>query len=172
MKISLLGYMGSGKTTAASEIASKTGLEFIDLDYYIEEETGKSISQIFEKEKELGFRKHERKALKKLMDSERDFVLALGGGTPVYYDNIVLINAHSQSVYLRLSPGEVIERIKSEKEQRPLLAHLEDSQLPEFIAKHLFDRRPYYEKAKWVVDVKEKTAGEIADEIIRLLRLK
>lgn len=170
MKISLLGYMGAGKTSVAKEIASQTGLKLIDLDSFIETETAKTIPEIFAEEKELGFRKQERKALLKLMESAEEFVLSLGGGTPVYYDNMALINAHSESVYLRMTPAEIVERVKPEKKHRPLLAHLDDSNLPEFIAKHLFDRRPYYEQAKLQIDAGGKTTKELASEIIRLLR--
>lgn len=169
MRISVLGYMGSGKSTVAKILASELNLKFIDLDTFIESEAGKTISQIFEEEKELGFRKRERKALHKLMDSEKDFVLALGGGTPVYYDNVDLINKKTSSFYLRLGPMDILNRVKDEKDQRPLLAHLDEDNLGEFIAKHLFDRRSYYEKAKWTIDVKEKNAQETAEEIIRLL---
>lgn len=171
MKISILGYMGSGKSTIGKQLAKILHVNFNDLDEFVELENNKSVSRIFSDDGEIKFRKMERAALIQLLESSTDAVISLGGGTPVYYNNMEFINENSFSVYLRLSIKDIIERLKNEKQKRPLIAHLNDEQLPEFIAKHLFERRNFYEQAHLVIDVKEKTIEEIALEITKSLPL-
>lgn len=169
MKISLIGYMGSGKSTIGKRLAEKLNQKFIDLDVYIEQENNETIQEIFSRNGEIKFRKLERDAMVKTLNIEEDFVIALGGGTPAYYNNTELINERTFSVYLRLSIKEIIERLKNEKNRRPLIAHLDDEHLPEFIAKHLFERRIFYERANLTIDVNEKTVEKIVSEIIQNL---
>lgn len=166
MKISLLGYMGSGKSTIGKELASKLNLKFIDLDKFISSKHQKSIPEIFATDGEIKFRKYEREALIEILEAEENFILSLGGGTPAYYDNMDLINQATHSIYLRLTPKELIERLRPEKSSRPLIAHLSDEEFPEFIAKHLFERRNFYENAKSILAVQEKSVKEIIEEII------
>jgi len=169
MKISLIGYMGSGKSTIGKGLAAESGLNFIDLDHFIETENRQTISGLFSHYGEIKFRKIEREALTKILSNENSFVLSLGGGTPVYYNNIELINEKSFSVYLRLPVGEIVSRLVNEKHKRPLIAHLTNEQLPEFIAKHLFERRNYYEQAHLSIDANGKSTEEIVSEIIQHL---
>lgn len=171
MLISLMGYMGSGKTTLAKDLAEKLNYKLIDLDNYIEQTAGKAISEIFAEGGEIKFRKIEREVLLKILEEENDAVIALGGGTPVYYDNTAQITEHTTSIYLRMTPPELYNRLVKEKESRPMISHLKDEDLLEFIAKHLFERRNYYEQAKFTIDVKEKEAKEISEEINHLLQL-
>jgi shikimate kinase len=74
-------------------------------------------------------------------------ILSLGGGTPVYYNNMEIINHNSKSVFLRASV-ELIRKTSKQKEKRPLIAKISDEDLPEFIAKHLFERNQFYNKAQ------------------------
>ncbi len=169
MKISLIGYMGSGKSTIGRQLSDKLGIKFLDLDQLIEKHTYKSILQLFQEQGEIKFRKTERELLLNTLNSESDFVLAVGGGTPVYYDNMKQINDFSTSIYLRSNPKNLAERLKSEKSERPLIAHLSDEDLPEFVAKHLFERRNFYEEANYTVDINSKTIDEIVKQIIYLI---
>ena len=100
MIISLIGYMGSGKTTIGKDLAKALGYEFIDLDLFIESKYELTVSDIFTKYGELGFRKREREALHEVLHNT-NIVLSVGGGTPVYYDNIDYINSHSKSDFGR-----------------------------------------------------------------------
>lgn len=169
MKISLLGYMGSGKTTVGEKLAEALQLEFIDLDQKIETNQNKSIVKIFTELGQIKFRKIEKQSLTEILERSNNFVLATGGGTPAYYNNIEQLNQHTDSIYLRTPIPELLQRLSQEKTNRPLLAHLNEEQLSEFVAKHLFERREFYEKAKNTVDTKNKSIQEITDEIIRLL---
>lgn len=170
MIISLMGYMGSGKSAAASRLAQDLQIRFIDLDDAIEENQKKSISEIFSESGPIRFRKIEKEVLIQILNSGNDFVLALGGGTPAYYDNFQLVRKHSQTVYLRTKISTLAKRLESQKESRPLLSHLNSDELPEFIAKHLFERKIFYEAADFTVDTDDKTILEISAEIIHLLR--
>lgn len=169
MKISLIGYMGSGKSTVGRSLAKKLKLNFIDLDHKIEESENKKISEIFKEKGEIYFRKVENQILKKLLHSNESFILALGGGTPVFYNSMELINQFSESFYLKLNPTELKNRLIKEKTKRPLIAHLNDEDLEEFIAKHLFERNPFYSEAKNQINIKEKTIDEVVTLVFQIL---
>ena len=97
MKIILIGYMASGKTTIGRLISESLEMPFYDLDTIIEQELKATINEIFEQKGELFFRKKEREVLESFIKKTDNYVLALGGGTPCYYDNffenISLFNA-------------------------------------------------------------------------------
>ena len=103
MKIILLGYMGSGKTTIGIQLARKLYLNFTDLDEFIEEKEQKSIKEIFKQKGEIYFRKIEHKYLKQFINENESYVLSLGGGTPCYAGNLDLIlkDKKSLSFYLQ-----------------------------------------------------------------------
>lgn len=171
MKISLVGYMGSGKTTIGRELAKDLITDFFDLDGLIQNHNNKTIFELFKDLGEIKFRKIEREVLMDVLNSEKDYVLAVGGGTPVYYDNMNLINEKTISIYLRSNPKYLAERLIPEKLDRPLIAHLKDEELPEFVAKHLFERRNFYELSTYTIDIPNKSVSEIKSEIIQLLDL-
>lgn len=171
MIISLLGYMGSGKSHVSKNLSKKLNFPLIDLDQKISEEHQLSIPEIFNKKGEIFFRKEEKRILESILSEEKNIILSLGGGTPVYYDNMEIINEKSRSVFLRASVRTLTERVMLQKNSRPLIAKLDDNDVPEFIAKHLFERNPFYGKAHFTVDTDSKTASEISDEIIKLLKI-
>ena len=170
MHIILLGYMASGKSTIGKQLSKKLGIPFLDLDTYIYEKENKSVSEIFSQNGEIYFRKKEHEYLREVLENQQDFILSLGGGTPCYANNIELIlNKNSISIYLKASIQTLSNRLLKNKNLRPLVAFLEDDQVPEFIAKHLFERRFYYEQARKVVVIDQKSVSEIVDEIGTLL---
>lgn len=169
MIITLIGYMGSGKSTTGKILAKTLGFEFIDLDHFIEEEFKTTIATIFEKEGELGFRKKERAALTEVLQ-KKNVVLSVGGGTPMYYNNIELINENSVSVYLRVALPELVKRLENNKAQRPLIAHIEKEELAEFIAKHLFERNLIYQQAHHTLAITNQTTLDILDRLLVLLK--
>jgi len=171
MIISLLGYMGSGKSHISKNLSQKINFKLIDLDHQISEEHQLSIPEIFEKRGEIYFRKEEKRILEELLNSEENLVLSLGGGTPVYYENMNIINEKSKSFFLRASVNTLTNRVLLQKNSRPLISKLEDSDIPEFIAKHLFERNPYYSKAHFTIDTDSKNAVEVSDEITKLLQI-
>ncbi len=163
--------MGSGKSTVGKLLAEEKAIPFIDLDEYIESQIGKSISKIFEEDGEIFFRLKEHEYLKELLNKADNFVLSLGGGTPCYAGNMDVINTSENvvSIYLRTSIQTISERLKNEKNSRPLLANLNDEELHEFIAKHLFERSFFYEQANHKITTSDKTVVEIVSTIKAIL---
>lgn len=164
--IVLLGYMGSGKSRVGQELAQSLGLPFADLDAYIEQELGMSIPEVFRTRGEVFFRKKEHELLKGLLKSHSPGVLSLGGGTPAYAGNMDLVcRATPNTFYLQHSIPSLVGRLAHERASRPMIAHLADEELPEFIGKHLFDRVPYYARATHILPCDGKAPGELVEAI-------
>lgn len=164
-KVTLLGYMGSGKSTVARILGEKLSLQVLDLDDYISKKEGLSIPEIFDAKGEIYFRRKENAYLLELLGSNESFVLALGGGTPCYANNMGAILDKSASYYLKAGIATLSARLANEKDSRPLIASLNEEQLTEFIAKHLFERRNFYEKAANIISIDGKNPEQIASEI-------
>ncbi|QYA25678.1 shikimate kinase [Gramella sp. MT6] len=172
MKIFLLGYMGSGKSFIGKQLSEKMNIDFVDMDHQIEENEGKTISEIFQSRGEVYFRKLERRTLENLIQREEAAVISLGGGTPCYGDNMDLIRNASDitSFYLKLNIENLTERLFSEKDSRPMISHLEDKEkLEEFIRKHLFERGFYYNQSDHVINCDDRSAEEIIEQIYEKL---
>ena len=170
MKIVLLGYMASGKSSIGKLLSKKLSMKFLDLDDYIINKEGMSIAEIFEKKGEVYFRVIENKYLKEVLNTKDQFILALGGGTPCYANNMEEINkGDTVSIYLQGKTKTMIDRLIKKKSKRPLIASLADDKIPEFVAKHLFERRLYYELAKITVEIDAKSKKEVAKELKKLL---
>lgn len=170
-KIILLGYMGSGKTVVASKLSKVFKKKHLDLDVLIETEQGLSISSIFKNKGELYFRKLEHVFFKELIESDDEFILSLGGGTPCYANNHLLLQDKEDvvSIYLKTSVEELCRRLVKDQTTRPIIAQMNKEELKEFIAKHLFDRNYYYHQAKHVVLTDGKSTEEIVKEIQLLI---
>ena len=171
MKIVLLGYMGSGKSTIAKALALEMGIISKDLDKQIEAHVGLSIPEIFEQKGELFFRKKEHQVLEEEIKSDANVVLALGGGTPCYSNNMDLISSQEnvRSIYLKASISSLTKRVLSDTSERPLITGIKAEDIPEFIGKHLFERMPFYERADLIVSVDEKSVLQVVSEIRNLL---
>ncbi|OCB70911.1 shikimate kinase [Flavobacterium crassostreae] len=169
-KIILLGYMGCGKSTIAKTLSKKLQLPFVDLDDYIIEKSKMSIQTIFEELGEIQFRKMEHEALIALLALDQTIIIGLGGGTPCYANNHELLKAeHVESVYLKASIATLFERLFTNKSKRPLIAHMDQEQMKEFIATHLFERSYFYNQAKHIVSVDEKSVEQTVLDIEAVL---
>lgn len=170
MKIILVGYMGSGKSTVGQLLSEKIGIPFYDLDVLIEEKIDQKIPEIFNKKGEIYFRKVEHKVLNEFIANNNDFVLALGGGTPCYANNHLVLQKNGvNSIYLNTSVGELTNRLLQQRINRPLLSHLSNEELNDYIRKHLFDRSYYYNQCKFKIKTDGKSEKDIVEEIINLL---
>ena len=161
-----MGYMGSGKSIVSNELSSKLRFKNIDLDNEISSEIGLSIPEIFQKKGGLFFRKKEKEILERVLDSQEDIVLSLGGGTPCYYNNIDLINERSVSVYLVANVNALVKNLLYEREKRPLIAGIKEEELPNFVGQHLMERNHYYSKAKVAVMVNDWDLDRIVSDIL------
>ncbi len=166
MIISLVGYMGSGKSHISKLLSSKLHYKLLDLDKEISLRLNKSIPEIFQKDGEIYFRKKEKEILEDILQEKENSILSVGGGTPTFYRNMDAINEKTTSFFLRTSVKTLSERILKNKEKRPLLARIPDEELPEFIAKHLFERNQFYQKANYIIETEGKSPEEILKEII------
>jgi shikimate kinase len=170
MKVVLVGYMGSGKSFIGDLLSKKTGIEFLDLDKLIENKENAPIEMIFKTKGELYFRKIEHQIFAELLQINKNLIIATGGGTPCYYNNHEFFEGNNvQSVYLKASIDTLYSRLVLETAKRPLLAHKSESEMKEFIAKHLFDRSFYYNHANCKVSIDGKSADAIVNEIISFL---
>jgi shikimate kinase len=147
----IIGFMGSGKSTAGKKLASSLGWTFIDLDRKIEEIAGKTIPEIFASDGETQFRNLESKVLRTLK-SQVKTIVSTGGGTPCHGENMEFMLETGLTVYLRLSPAQLVERLMGSTDERPLLKDIPDSHLPGFIEGKLAEREKYYNKAKIIID--------------------
>ena len=166
MRIFLLGFMGSGKTYWGKIWADKLGCSFIDLDELIEKREQASITDIFEKKGEEIFRLLETKMLRDLARHE-DSIIACGGGTPCFHDNISWMNEKGRTVYLSAPASYLFERIKSEKAKRPLIKNVNEAELLFFTEQKLKERLPVYEKANITLDATELTEESLMEAIKR-----
>ncbi len=144
--IFLIGYMGCGKSTLGRLASAMSGRSFIDLDSYIEGRFHATVKELFEKRGEDGFRKLEQAMLHEVSDFE-DVIVACGGGTPCFFDNMEWMNSHGVTVYLDTSPDKLFTRLRRGRHKRPLIAGKTDEELRGFITEALAARMPYYSKA-------------------------
>jgi len=145
-RIFLIGFMGTGKTTLGQALAKELGLSFCDLDQYIENRYMKSVSQIFKESGSDGFHEIEARLLHEVAQFE-DIIIACGGATPLYYDNMEYMNGQGQTVYLDTTVDALYRRLVVARAKRPVIAQKSDEELRQFISEELDRRRPFYEKA-------------------------
>ena len=164
-RLFMIGYMGSGKTTLGRAYAKTAGLSFIDLDWYIEERSHRTVSQLFAEEGEEGFRRLERRMLHEVSEFE-DVVIACGGGTPCYYDNMEFMQQAGITIFLDASQDVLFRRLKIASANRPLLKGKTDMELRDFIAQGIEARMPWYGKAKLHIDAcRLESRQQIAESI-------
>lgn len=147
----MLGMPSSGKSTLGRQLAKELNYDFIDLDKKIEISEGKKINEIFTLEGEDYFRKLETEQLKKIEANNR-LVIATGGGTPCYNNNLALIKEIGISVFLDVKPFKLEERMRnSKKNNRPLFSLESDSLLDTLTA--TYDSRiDIYNQADIVIE--------------------
>ena len=163
MNIILIGFMGAGKTTVGNVVAERLNQPLFDTDQLIEQQTGMSISKIFEIYGENEFRRLETEMLKGNLSASKDWVLSVGGGLPLKEENRGLLKKMGIVVYLRVQPDTVLQRLKGDK-SRPLLQGGDVKQKVESL---LRQRGSIYEEgADIVINVDGKTPENIGQEIL------
>ena len=151
-KIYLLGMMGSGKSHWSSRLGRRLGLPHFDLDRLVEVQQGMTVREIFEQKGEEAFRKMETEMLRNGIPADA-FILATGGGTPCFFDNMEFMKASGTTIWLNPSIDELILRIKKSPGTRPILAEAKtDEALYEKLQQLLEKRKGWYEQADIVID--------------------
>ncbi|WP_346710689.1 shikimate kinase [Phocaeicola salanitronis] len=170
-RVYLIGYMGSGKTTLGKAFAQAAHLQFIDLDWYIEERMHKAIKDLFAERGEEGFRQVERNMLHEAGEFE-NVVIAAGGGTPCFFDNIDYMNRTGETVFLNASFEALFRRLKVAKSKRPLLSGKTDEELKEVIRNGLAERMAFYGKAKhWFPSDYLESREQISESVEQLKKM-
>jgi shikimate kinase len=165
MKIFLIGFMGSGKSHWGRLLSEKLGIRFFDLDEQVTEHAGRSIPEIFDREGEEQFRLMEKDVLHIIAESHDSFVIACGGGTPCYFNNIEYMNQGGISVWINTPQDVLFERLVKEKAERPLIQELSDDQLKSFISKKFASRKIYYEQATLSIDEEPLQLDHLVEKI-------
>ena len=162
----IIGYMGVGKTTLAKLLAEQLQLPFLDTDLEIEQQEKRSITEIFKKEGELYFRMLETEIL---VQYNSKGIMACGGGLPLFNNNMKYIKKKGVSIYLKASANCLYNRLKDNKERRPLIANITNKELKLYIRKELINRSPFYELAQHTILVDGKNKAEILREVNALI---
>ncbi len=144
--------MGAGKTTVGKALAKDLGIEFYDLDWYIENRMHKTIKQLFDEYGEDGFRQIEHNMLHEVAEFE-NVIISCGGGTPCFYDNIDYMNNQGDTIYLKATPEVLYNHLKMGKTVRPLLLNKTPDEVKSFIKEQLALREPFYNRAEYTLDV-------------------
>lgn len=165
--IIITGFMGTGKSVVAKELARKLKMEFIDMDQIIEEDQGMSISDIFARYGENYFREQENKLVKKLSQKE-NMVIATGGGTLLSSDNARMLGQAGEIVCLYADSQTIYNRVRR-KNDRPLL---KGENILNKINLLLEERKKIYDNMKWKINTSNFTTQEVVDKIINLLKLE
>ncbi len=168
MKVFLIGFMASGKTTLGGELAEIMGFRFLDLDDYIEVKHKKSIKVLFEIEGEEKFRIIENDALHEVAKMEGNIIVASGGGTSCFYNSIDFMNNDGVTVYIKVDVAELVARLIDSKKNRPLLWGKSREELHEYIIRVLEERRKHYEKAKITVEFPNLNINRLASTLLSI----
>lgn len=164
MRVFLIGFMFSGKSTVGKKLASIMNYQFIDTDRYFEEKYKISILDFFEKFGEEMFRKFEHDILKELVVKD-NVIISTGGGLPCYNNNIDLINDEGISIYLEMPFKAIINRQKNSKQKRPLLQNKTQEEIEEYLKALLTQREPIYKKSKITIDAKNVNFSDLKEVI-------
>jgi shikimate kinase len=162
MRIFLIGFMGSGKTTAGKTLAKALQYTFVDQDYEIETQFGMEVSSIFEQRGEDVFRQAEHQFLVDA-DKMQDVIISTGGGTPCFFDNMEVMNRLGATIYLDTEVNILVSRLKNTGNKRPLLAGKTDKELFDFVRLKLEERAPYYLKAQFRVRNVDRSCRQLID---------
>lgn len=147
--IFLIGYMGCGKTTLGKALQKASKLQFIDLDNYIEARYRMNIRDIFTIKGADVFRDMEQRMLHEIGEFE-DVIIACGGGTPCFYDNMEYMNSHGTTVWLKASHERLLDRLIKGSYKRPLLHGKSPEEIDTIIKEALIVREPFYYRASVV----------------------
>jgi len=162
-RITLIGLRGAGKTTLGATLAKSLRRPFVELDTEIEREAGISLSEVFLLYGQAGYRRIERRCLERLINSQEDIVLAVGGGIVSEPETYKLLLLNCYTLWVKAAPEEHMARVVAQGDTRPMAGH---SEAMEDLRKILASRESLYSKADGVVD----TSGRSVDDSFTALQ--
>lgn len=166
--IALVGFMAAGKSTIGKKLARKLKVAFFDTDDLVVAEHG-AVSDIFYNEGEKAFRDYEQAAVAHVIEDGEPGVLALGGGALTHEPTQKLLKKRAYRVFIKVSPEQVVERLRKSKRVRPLLGPTPPlSKIKELYTK----RMPQYAHADYVVEADGMSTSQIVDSIVEWLHKK
>lgn len=148
--LSLWGMPGAGKTHWGKKLSEELSIRFIDLDAFIEEEAKIAISEMVIKKGESYFRNKENEALKKILRTDKEAILSLGGGTPCFDINRILLEQNSFNIWLNVDIPSIIENLKQQTESRPLIDPKSDLRVQ--MEMLLEERKEHYKRADLIIE--------------------
>lgn len=167
--IFVIGFMASGKTTFARALAKALNRDFIDLDFYIEQRFRKSIPVIFAEEGEESFRTKESSMLREAGEFDNT-VIACGGGTPCFNDNMTYMKSRGLTVYLDTSLDCIVRRLIANNSRRPLMAGRTEEEIRHETIESLTGRMKFYRQADMTFEGDElENRKEITRSVERFL---
>ncbi|TAE75456.1 MAG: shikimate kinase [Bacteroidetes bacterium] len=146
MKVAFLGMPAAGKSTMGRKLAEMLGYTFIDLDKWIETQEKLTIQEIFTRFGENYFREMERVALHQTLKKD-NIILATGGGTPCFYDNLEMLRKNFLCVFIDAPIESIAQRIIKNQKARPLFINLKEDEIIEKLKNLHQNRLQYYNKA-------------------------
>jgi len=163
----LIGAMGSGKSTTAKELASLFGYSSFDTDSIIEKKYNATITEIFIDKGEEEFRKIESETIKDLIEQPNfeNCIVACGGGLVNSNEVLDLIKKKGEVIYLKASEKTLADRVKDNKLERPLIAKIDDDDLPQFFVNLVRERAKFYHQANKVVAIEDLSTQELYELI-------
>lgn len=168
-RIYIIGFMGSGKTTAGEKLAAGLKWSFIDLDNEIEIVSGKSVNEIFSESGEESFRKLESETLRNL-ELINNTVISVGGGTPCFADNMDYMISTGIVIYLKMTPVQLKSRLSAESGKRPLLKNILKSNLLQYIEEKVSEREEYYNRASIITNGIDMNISTLIKKISELIQ--
>ncbi|HAG16900.1 MAG TPA: shikimate kinase [Bacteroidales bacterium] len=165
MRIYLIGYMGSGKSSVGKKLAARMGFSFIDIDQHIEMEQNLRISELFKQKGEAVFRQLEHKAILETF-SHDNCVVSTGGGAPVFFDNMKQMQKFGLTIYLKAEAAVLASRLQTSLFSRPLLADLKSEELVDFMQNQINERAAFYEQAHLHIEAKDLTPALLHERIL------
>jgi shikimate kinase len=140
-------------------------MPLFDLDDKIMEHTGLPISEIFEKQGEEYFRLLEKDLLHLFSENHESFIMATGGGTPCFYNNIDYLKKQGTVVWLNTSTESLYQRLAREKDKRPLIKNIPDVELKSYIIKKYSSRKIFYQQANVILPEENLSLDNLVSKI-------
>jgi len=167
MRIFLIGFMASGKSTIGKKLASKLNLSFVDLDEYIEKKWDSTIRFLMYEKGADGFRLIEKEALSEVIKKFEDAVISTGGGTPCFFDNMKNMRDNGTTIYIEVDLPTLVSRLMNAKKDRPLIWGKSKEDLTIFARELLGKRKADYEQSEFTIDEKDLKINQLVDLIKR-----